>query len=71
MERNPKYDWFKFWVWFACGMAGGAVLGLRIWIRSDAAMAHSMRPRMCIMSGTSLFCGLVAGLLSNSGCDED
>ena len=70
VNDNPKYDWFKFWVWFFFGALFGAVLGVRAWGRSSAAMVHSMRPGLAIILVWALVLDLIAGFLSNSGCDE-
>jgi hypothetical protein len=70
MSNRPKYDWFKFWVWFICGTLFGASLGLRTWGRSDFAMEPSMRHGSILILISALIVGLIAGFLSNSGCDE-
>jgi hypothetical protein len=70
VENRPKYDWFKFWVWFFCGALFGAVLGVRAWGQSSVAMEPSIRPGIHIILIWALFVGFIAGCLSNSGCDE-
>lgn len=68
---TPKYNWFKFWLWFLVGGVAGGFVGIRIWSRSSAAMAHSMRPGLLIIAGAGLAGAIIAGLMSNSGCDEE
>jgi hypothetical protein len=70
VNDKPKYDWFKFWVWFFCGALCGAFLGVRVWGRSRLAMAHSMHPAVVIILMSALIGGIIAGCFSNSGRDQ-
>jgi hypothetical protein len=70
VKGKPKYDGFKFWVWFFCGALCGAFVGVRVWGRSRLAMAHSMRPGMVIILVSALIGGIIGAVLSNAGADE-
>jgi hypothetical protein len=62
LNTQPKYD---------CGALFGAVEGVRFWSKSEFALSHSTCPGITIILVSSLVFALIAGCLSNSGCDEN
>ncbi len=69
-SKPPQRNWFKIGVHAFCGAVVGAMIGLRVWLRSHDAVSPSLWPGVIYIGGGALVVGLIAGLAAESGWDE-